>query len=69
MSAAPRIPFKCGPGDAGGFGLDSEHDAILVCEWSAKDDEACLHQAIHERRVLVPSGLVLQRLRRIPIWA
>ena len=48
-------------------GLDGVHDAVLVGEWAAEDDEAGFDEPVHERRVFVPSGLLRQGPRRVPL--
>jgi hypothetical protein len=39
------------------------HDALLVGERSAEDEEAVVDEPVHEGRVLRPVGLLLERLR------
>ena len=51
------------------LGLDGMHDAELVAERAAEDDEAVVHERVHEGRVRRPAGLLLQRPRRVPLRA
>ena len=51
------------------LGLDHVHDAVLVGERPAEDDEARVHEPVHEGRVCVPVGLLLQRTGRVPVRA
>ena len=49
--------------------LDGEHDAELVGERAAENDEAVGDETVHEVCVLLPAGLLLERERRIPLRA
>ena len=40
---------------------DHMHDAVLVGERSAEDDEPRVHEPVHGGGVCVPVGLLLQR--------
>ena len=45
------------------------HHAVVVTERAAQDDEARVHEPVHERRVREPVGLLLHRPRRGPLRA
>ena len=51
------------------LGLDCMDDAVLVGERPAENDEARGHEPVHEGRVCVPVGLLLQRTGRVPVRA
>ena len=63
----PRISRERGADGVVGLRLDGHHHAVLVGEWAAEDDEARADEPVHERGVLGPAGLLLERPRRIPL--
>ena len=69
MRPAPRIALERGADGVLRVGLDGQHHAVLVGEQPAQDDEAGLHELVHEGRVRRPAGLLLQRPRRVPLGA
>ncbi len=42
---------------------------MLIGEWSSQDDEPGGHEAVHERRVFGPTGLLLERASLSPLRA
>jgi len=66
---APRIARERGADGVLRFGLDDEYHSVLVGERPAQDDEARVHEPIHEGRVRGPVGLLLHRPRRVPLRA
>src|SRR5918996_1948042 len=69
VRAGPRIAGERRADGVLGLGLDYLRHAIFVGEGSAQDDETRVDEPVHERRVLGPAGLLLQRLLRVPLWA
>ena len=69
MRLAPWIAREHSPDGILGLGLDHVSRAVLVCERPAQDDEACVHEPVHEGRVRGPFGLLFQRPRRVPLRA
>lgn len=56
---APRITREHGTHGVLRFGLDDEHHAMLVGEWSAQHDDTRLHELVHKGCVGGPVGLLL----------
>src|SRR5919106_6310052 len=69
MGLAPRIARERRADLVLGFGLDDMHDAVLVGERAAQDDEPLVHKSVHEGCVHRPVGLLLERPRRVPLRA
>jgi hypothetical protein len=63
---APRIARQHGAYGALRFGLDGACHAALVSEGPTEDNEAGVHEAIHERRIFGPAGLLLECPRGVP---
>src|SRR5262249_10947882 len=61
VTPAPRIACERGPDLALRLCFDGMHDALLVGERAAEEDETRLLEAVHEGRVRGPVGLLLQR--------
>src|SRR5205814_2303835 len=51
------------------LGFDDVDHAVLVGQRPAQDEEAGVHEPVHEGRVLGPARLLLERPRRIPLRA
>src|SRR5438128_2102201 len=49
------------------FGIRDQQELQPVAEWAAEDDEAVLHECVHEHGVLIPIFLLAQRERRVPV--
>src|ERR671918_2083116 len=69
MRLAPGIAREGGSDLVLRVGLDRVHHAVLVGERTAQDDEAGVHQPVHEGRVLGPTRLLLEWPRRVPLRA
>jgi hypothetical protein len=69
MRPAPWIARERGADGVLRLGLHHVHHTVLVGERPAQDDEARVHEAVHEGRVRGPIGLFLQRPRRVPLRA
>ena len=69
MRSAPWVPSQDVPNHVFRRSLDDEDDPVLVGEGSAEHDEAIIDESVHERRMIVPSGLRFERLRGVPFGA
>src|SRR5712691_4981386 len=49
------------------LGIDDQQELQPVAEWAAEDDEAVIHECVHEHGVLVPLFLLAHRERRVPV--
>src|ERR1039458_3079882 len=65
----PWIIAKTCPNFAFVCGFDDEQRPLAVSDWAARDDEAIVYEAVHERRVLVPGMLFPDRERGVPARA
>ncbi len=68
MSLAPRVAREGGAYGLLRLGLHVHHP-LVVRERTAQDGEPAVHEGVHERRVLDPAGLLLQRARLAPTAA
>jgi 5-methyltetrahydropteroyltriglutamate--homocysteine methyltransferase len=68
MRPAPGIARERRSHRVLGLGLYGEHDAVLVGERPAEDDEPLVDEPVHEGRVRGPVGLLLERTRAVPAW-
>jgi CubicO group peptidase (beta-lactamase class C family) len=69
MRLAPWIARERRPDGVLRLRLDDVHHPLLVGERPAQDDEAGVHEPVHEGRVRGPVGLLFQWPRRVPLGA
>src|ERR1019366_2023995 len=68
MRLAPRTPSEDVPNHLFRIGFGGEHNPNLV-KWPTNDDDAGVHELVHEPGVLTPLRLLVHRLRQVPLGA